>query len=178
MKSDEGGAVNGRRMTIALVLAAAFSAGAFAQTQKDKDAAQRFVGAWRLVSWTERLADGTTRQAATDVGYLMFAEGGRMCATLANSKRAPWSGAPRTLEEATARTTGYVSYCAQYDVHAQEGFVTYTEDLDLNPGTVGVVRKRWFAFDGSDRLKLTIDAAERSAALQDSSLIWERVRGK
>ena len=70
------------------------------------------------------------------------------------------------------------AYCAQFEVHAQEGFVTYTEDLDINPRTVGVVRKRWFAFDGPDRLKLTIDAVERQANLQDSSLIWERVRNK
>jgi hypothetical protein len=170
--------VTDRNLVAALALAATFSGGAFAQTPSDRNAAQRFVGAWRLVSWTERLADGTTRAAATDVGYLMFADGGRMCATLANSKRAPWSGAPQTLDEAIARTTGYISYCAQFDVHAQEGFVTYTEDLDLNPRTVGVVRKRWFSFDGSDRLKLTIDAAERAANLQDSSLIWERVRSK
>ena len=162
----------------ALALTAAFSGGAFGQSSRDSDEAQRFVGAWRLVSWTERLADGTTRPAATDVGYLMFADGGRMCATLANSKREPWSGAARTLDEAIARTTGYISYCARFEVHAQEGFVTYTEDLDLNPRSVGVVRKRWFVFDGSDRLKLTIDAAERSANLQDSSLIWERVRSK
>lgn len=170
--------MTGRNTIVAFALAAAFSGGALAQTPRDKDAAQRFVGAWRLVSWTERLADGTTRPAATDVGYLMFADGGRMCATLANSTRAPWSGAPRTLDEAIARTTGYISYCAQFEVHAQEGFVTYTEDLDLNPRTVGTVRKRWFAFDGSDRLKLTIDAAERAANVQDSSLIWERVRNK
>src|SRR5580704_14918928 len=85
-------------MMATLALAAALSSGAFAQTPSDRDVAQRFAGAWRLVSWTERLADGTTRQAATDVGYLMFADGGRMCATLANSKRAPWSGVPRSLE--------------------------------------------------------------------------------
>jgi hypothetical protein len=165
----------------ALAFATALSGGAFAQTPSDKDdrdMAQRFAGAWRLVSWTERLADGTTRPAATDVGYLMFADGGRMCATLADSKRAPWSGAPRTLDEAVARTTGFVSYCARFEVHAQEGFVIYTEDLDINPRTVGIVRKRWFTFDGPDRLKLTIDAAERGANLQDSSLIWERVRNK
>jgi hypothetical protein len=165
-------------MMAALGLAAALSGPAFAQTPSAKDLAQRFAGAWRLVSWTERLADGTTRQAATDVGYLMFADGGRMCATLANSKRAPWSGAARTLDEAVARTTGYISYCAQFEIHAQEGFVTYTEDLDINPRTVGVVRKRWFTFDGPDRLKLTIDAAERQANLQDSSLVWERVRSR
>ncbi len=165
-------------MMAALALATALAGGAFAQTPGDKDVAQRFVGAWRLVSWTERLADGTTRQAATDVGYLMFADGGRMCATLANSKRAGWSGAARTVDEAVARTTGYVSYCAQFEVHTQEGFVTYTEDLDINPRTVGIVRKRWFTFDGPDHLKLTIDAAERGANLQDSSLIWERVRSR
>ncbi len=121
--------MTGRNTMAALALAAALSGGALAQTPSDQDAAQRFAGAWRLVSWTERLADGTARQAATDVGYL-------------------------------------------------EGFVTYTEDLDINPRTVGTVRKRWFAFDGPDRLKLTIDAAERQANLQDSSLIWERVRSK
>jgi hypothetical protein len=163
-------------MTTAL-LAVVCGAGARAQAPGDKDAAQRFVGAWHLVSWTERLADGTTRPAATDVGYLMFTEGNRMCAVLASSKRAPWTGAAKTLEDAAARTTGFVSYCAQFEVHAQEGFVTYTEDLDLNPRTVGIVRKRWFTFDGPDRLKLTIDPAERGT-LQDSSLVWERVRAK
>ncbi|HEX4346635.1 MAG TPA: lipocalin-like domain-containing protein [Vicinamibacterales bacterium] len=148
-----------------------------AQTPGDREAAQRFVGAWHLVSWTERLADRTTRPAATDVGYLMFTDGNRMCAVLASSKRAPWTGPARTIEEATARTTGFVSYCAQFEVHAVEGFVKYTEDLDLNPRTVGIVRKRWFTFDGPDRLKLTIDPAERGT-LQDSSLIWERARAK
>ena len=49
---------------------------------------------------------------------------------------------------------------------------------DVRQRPNGSERKRWFAFDGPDRLKLTIDPAERSATLQDSSLIWERVRSR
>ena len=109
----------GTLLTFGLALTVAFGSTMNAQSSSDKDVAARFVGAWRLVTWTERLADGTTRPAATDVGYLMFADGGRMCAVLSSSKRAPWQGAARTIEDAVARSTGFISYCAQFDVPAE-----------------------------------------------------------
>ena len=39
--------------------------------QSQDDIAKQFVGMWRLVSWAERLADGTTRQNPRSVGYII-----------------------------------------------------------------------------------------------------------
>jgi hypothetical protein len=166
--------MNVRTIVMTAACAAVACAGVHAQAPADKAAARRFAGGWNLVSWTETLADGTTRRAATDLGNIMFSESGRMCATLASSKRQKWTGTPASVEEAVARTTGFIAYCGQVEFHAQDGFVVYTDDLDFNPRSVGAVRKRWFTFDGPDRLTLKIDKAELGAALQNSILVWER----
>jgi hypothetical protein len=156
---------------------AVLAAGTAAQGSGDREVAQRFSGAWRLASWTETLSNGTKRPAATDVGNIMFSESGRMCAVLASSTRPKWTGAPASIEDAVARTSGFITYCAQVEFHA-EGFVVYTDDLDFNPRSVGAVRKRWFTFDGPDRLTLSIDKAELASGVQSSVLVWERARGR
>ena len=158
-----------------IVAAVANSVGNAQTTTSDSDAAKRLVGAWRLVSWTEKLADGTVRpSAAADTGYLVYSVD-HMCALLANSKRKGWSGQPADLADAAARASGVVSYCARVDMHAGEGFVLHTVDLDLNPRIIGTVRKRWFTFDGPDRLSLRVDPAETQRTVQESVLVWERV---
>ena len=145
----------------------------------DTAAAQRFIGAWRLVSWVQDMADGTQRPGSTaDRGYIMYTPDGRMCAVLQNMKRPKWTGPAASVEEANARLSGAVSYCAAVEVHADEGFVLHTVDLDFNPGSVGLVRKRWFNFDGPDRLILRVDRNELRADVKESRLVWERVPRK
>jgi hypothetical protein len=159
------------------ILAVTSLGGLRAQTRTNDEVAQRFVGAWRLVSWTQEMTDGTKRAApAADMGYLIYSAGGRMCAVMQNSKRQKSPGPPSGLEEGTARSAGGVSYCAKVEVHAAEGFVLHAVEIDLNPRDIGVVRKRWFTFDGPNRLTLRIDAAERQKDVKDSLLVWERVR--
>jgi hypothetical protein len=147
-----------------------------ADAQPDTGGAQRFVGAWRLVSWTQRMADGTTRAGVADTGSIVYTDAGRMCAVLQNSKRQKWSGPPKTVEEAVARTSGSVSYCARVEVHAKEGFVLHHVDVDFNPSSVGIVRKRWFTFDGPNRLALSVDRGELANDVQESVLVWERIK--
>jgi hypothetical protein len=53
----------------AAVALAASSSHAHAQSPDDVAMAKRFVGTWRLVSWTKRHADGTTQQNPGD-GYV------------------------------------------------------------------------------------------------------------
>lgn len=142
----------------------------------DTAAARRFVGAWRLVSWVQDMADGSQRPGSTaDRGYIMYTPDGRMCAVLQNMKRQKWTGPVTSVEDANARLSGAVSYCAAVEVHGDEGFVLHTVDLDFNPGSVGLVRKRWFNFDGPNRLILRVDRAELRSDVKESRLVWERV---
>src|ERR1700686_4851241 len=76
----------------AAVALAASSSHAHAQSPDDVAMAKRFVGTWRLVSWTERHADGTTQQNRTD-GYVIYSDTSRMCAVLMNPNRPKWKSA-------------------------------------------------------------------------------------
>ncbi len=148
-----------------------------APAQDDAAVAKQFLGMWKLVSWTQRTADGATRPGTTDTGYLVYTDVGRMCAVMMDSTRAKWAlEPPKTVPEAMARSAGFVSYCASVEVHARDGFVLHHVDVERNPGIVGTIRKRGFTFQGPDRLILKVDPAELQASTVESTLVWERVR--
>ena len=112
-----------------------------------------------------------------DAGYLVYTDVNRMCAVMMDSTRPKWpAGAPATVADAVARFANVVSYCARVEVNAKEGFVLHHVDVDRSPNIVGTIRKRWFTFEGPDRLVLKIDAAELGATQQESRLVWERVQ--
>jgi hypothetical protein len=170
------------RLGIAVVLVTAVVPGvaslaAVAGAQDDAAVARQFLGMWRLVDWTQRGADGATRPGQTDVGYLVYTDVNRMCAVMMDSKRPQWTPAPpASVDQAVARFSGFISYCARVEVHAREGFVLHHVDVERSPNIVGTVRKRWFSFEGANRLTLKIDAAELGATVKESTLVWERMR--
>jgi hypothetical protein len=99
-----------------------------------------------------------------------------MCALLTNAEKAA---------DGSTRPVGGISYCARVQIHANEGFVDHIVDAATSPTVVGIVRKRWFTFDGPDRLTLKIDDAESRTPLVegrdalpvvDNTLVFERVR--
>jgi len=156
-----------RVVWIASILSIMTSGPAFAQTAADEQIARQFVGTWRLLTWTQRLNDGTTRPSPlASKGYLIYGDSGHMCAVLTN---------PEKSADGSARPAGGITYCARTEVHAQEGFVLHLVDVDADPTAVGTVRKRWFKFDGADRLTLRIDAADAPSGVE-STLVFERVR--
>lgn len=170
-----------RLATAAMLAAGAFSSGAAPLaamfTQDDAAVAKQLHGMWRLVGWTQRAKDGTTRPGPTDVGNIVYTDVNRMCAVMMDSKRPRWTpGAPATVPDAMTRFSGFVSYCARVEVNAKEGFVLHHVDLERSPNIVGTIRKRWFTFEGPNRLVLKIDAAELGATQQESVLIWERIQ--
>jgi len=146
----------------------------YAQFQDDID--KQFVGMWRLVSWTERLADGTTRQNPRSVGYIVYTDTGHMCYVSMNPNRPLWkSEAAPTPEEALSGITGLGAYCATVEIHAKEGFVIHHVEVERIPNFVGRARKRWFTFQGPNRVSLRIDTPELTSPVVESILTWERV---
>lgn len=141
--------------------------------------AKQFIGMWRLVSWPQRLADGTTRQDPRSVAYLVYTDSGHMCSIGMAPDRAPWaSETTPTGAEAVAAMggAGLYAYCAKVEIHATEGFVLHHVEIDKSPNFVGRTRKRWFTFQGPNRVALRIDTPELVAPVVESTLIWERVR--
>jgi hypothetical protein len=144
--------------------------------QSQDDIAKQFVGMWRLVSWTERLADGTTRQNPRSVAYIIYTDTGRMCYVSMNPNRPRWKlEAAPTPEEALSAITGLGAYCAAVEVHAKEGFVIHHVEIERSPNLVGRARKRWFTFQGQNRVSLRIDTPELISPVVESILTWERV---
>lgn len=148
------------------------------RAQSRNDIAGQFVGAWRLVSTEQRLADGTTRPnpayGPSGVGYLIYADANRMCAVLMNPNRPKWSSeAAPTEQEIRSAINGLSAYCGTYDVDVEHGFVVHHVELDRVPNAIGTIRKRFFVFSGN-RLVLR-PAPPLPEGVVDSSLTWERV---
>lgn len=140
--------------------------------------AKQFVGMWRLVSWPQRLADGTTRQDPRSAAYIIYTDTGHMCSVGMAPDRPRWQteSAPTPSEALAAMGgAGLYAYCARVEVHAAEGFVLHYVEIDKSPNNVGRTRKRWFTFEGPNRVALRIDTPELTAPIVESTLIWERV---
>ncbi len=151
--------------------------GGTVRAQSQHDIAKRFAGTWRLVSNPQRFADGTTRENSNSVAYAMFdSDASHMCFISMNPKRPPWkSETTPTPEDALSAIKGFGAYCGTVEIHAKEGFIVRTYDVNQNPNLVGKVTKRWFTFQGANRMSLRIDAPELNAPMVDNTLIWERI---
>jgi hypothetical protein len=48
-------------------------------------------------------------------------------------------------------------------------------DINQNPNAVGRATRRWYSFEGPDRLTLRVDAAELRQPAVETLFVWERV---
>jgi hypothetical protein len=162
-------------LTILLVLAALIGTSFHPHAQSEDVIAGQFVGMWRLVSWPQRLADGTTRQNPASVAYIVYTDTSRMCYVGMDPNRPKWkSETAPTTDEALSGIMGLGAYCGTVEVHAKEGFVVHHVEIDISPNRVGRDRKRWFTFQGPNRVSLRVDAP--APPFVESTLIWERVQ--
>ena len=138
------------------------------------DPQNTLVGAWRLVSFTNHLENGAIRQDARSVGYIIYSDSGTMCATIADPNRAHWAARVPTGSEAVAAISGLIAYCGSYQVNAADGSVTHHVAVDRVPNAIGSDRKRWFTFDGPNRLTLRVDPSTEPG-VASSTLVWQRI---
>lgn len=170
-------AVKAKALVSAFVMLGLFNSTSRAQSQSQDDIARRLAGMWRLVGNPQRLADGTTRQGANSVGYAFFdAAGSHMCFLSMNPDRPAWKSQGRpTPEEAMSALRGFGAYCATIEINAKEGFMVRRYDINQTPNAVGRTTKRWYTFQGTDRMSLRVDDAELNAPVVESRFMWERV---
>ena len=164
------------KTTIASLLLLLTQLSGQSRAQSTDDVARQLAGMWRLVSNPTQLADGTTRQGS-NIGYAFFDASGRhMCYLTMNPDRPSWkSETAPTPEEGLAALRGINAYCATLEIHANEGFMDRRYEINQNPNAVGRTTRRWYSFQGPDRLTLRVDAAELSKPVVETLFIWERV---
>jgi len=146
--------------------------------QSQEDIAKQFAGMWRLVGNPQRLSDGTTREGSNTVGYAFFDAGAHhMCFLSMNPARPRWQSEARpTPEETLSAIRGFGAYCATIEIHAREGFMLRHYDINQTPNAVGRETKRWYSFQGPDRMSLRVDASELNGSTVESTFVWERVQ--
>ena len=147
------------------------------RAQSRNNIAKQLAGMWRLVSNPQRLADGTTRQGLNSVAYVFFdTDASHMCFVSMNPNRPQWkSETAPTPEEGLSAIRGFGAYCATVEIHPKEGFIVRQYEIDQIPNAVGRTTKRWYTFQGTNRMSLQIDTPELNLPVVESTLIWERV---
>ena len=157
-------------LTLALVASTAVS-----QSAGQAEEEQKFIGMWRLVSWTKQYDDGSSRQDPKTESYIIYTDTGRMCWVAMDPSRPTWTADPTESEELAA-FRGLGAYCGTVELNTDEGYVIHHVEIAKTPSAVGIERKRWFEFDGPERLNLRVEPRENVPPLVESVLVWERVK--
>ena len=141
-------------------------------TPDDVAIARRLIGTWRLVSHPYRFADGRSVQSRYSVGYIIYTDTSPVHMCFVGMDPNQSASAPATDAEAA----GNAPYCSTVEVHAKDGFVLHHVEVSTIPNSVGMTRRRYFTFDGPDRVTLRVDPAELPPPFVDVMLVWERVK--
>ena len=117
-------------------------------------AAERLLGAWRLVGHERRMEDtGEVLVRADPRGFAIFEPGGRAMFILTPSGRSP----PKDAAEAAALNESMTAYTGRYRVQGDR--VVVGVDLAWHPAWEDTEQVRFFEVDG-DRLTLRTGVQE------------------
>jgi hypothetical protein len=143
--------------------------------------ADKFIGAWRLLSTEFRNADDSLAESpygSEPLGVLMYDAQGTMCAQISSKDRKPFAVADRkggTAEEVRAAFETYQAYCGTFKIDEKEHTVTHSVTQALLPNWTGSQQRRFYKFqDGKLVLRtppLTIGGKQVTGAL-----VWEKIR--
>jgi hypothetical protein len=139
-----------------------------------------FVGVWRLAAIRDLLDAGRLEEHpdfGPDVeGRLVYTASGHMSVNFMRRGRRSWGGedAPSAAERAEA-ARGYGAYAGRYTVRETEGLVLHHVEVALIPNRVGRDLKRFYGFEGPDRLVLRPPVFVRDGTRVQRSLVWERL---
>ena len=135
------------------------------------------VGAWRLVSWENRAADGqvTYPMGSDALGCLLYTVDGHFSVTISRRGRAGFAAGDllsASAEEQARAVMGFVAYAGRYSFHGDS--VIHHVELSLFPNWVGTDQERWLELAG-DQLTLSASPLLLAGKQQVPRLLWERV---
>lgn len=131
----------------------------------------RFIGAWRLVSFEEETSDGEMVHpyGENPIGSLIYDSSGRMSVQIMRRDREQLSSSEWNIvpaEEVKKATEGCTAFFGSFEVDAANKIVIHRVEGHVLPGSVGKTLRREFEFAG-DLLILKPSPNRR--------VIWERV---
>ena len=150
---------------------------------------RRFIGVWRLESWSTRLPDGSIGLPFGNAprGTLVYAADGTMISTLMSGDRRPlglsidelaacrrqWLGLETSDIDCAMAKDRFLKAALLFNAYAGRFSVDgmrihHYVEVALFPDWIGKRLTRRFQFEG-DRLTLTSEVAQ-----QEDSLVWKR----
>ncbi len=134
------------------------------------------VGAWRLVSWQNRTADGEVSypMGADALGYLIYTADGRFSVTISRAHRARFAGGDLlggTTQEKADAAEGFVAYAGRYTFHGDH--VVHHVELSLFPNWVDTDQQRFAELSGAT-LTLSANPLLLAGKWQVPRLVWQR----
>jgi hypothetical protein len=178
-----------RLRTFALITSCLVAALPPTVTGQDK-LAERFIGAWRLVSVEGHPPGLPNFFGDHPAGILMYDRSGWMAVQIANhGDRKAWqrtgngfhaSRIGRTIEEKAAAVDTYTAYYGTYTIDPRAGTVTHHLEDAILPGSRGIDNIRYYEFQGDGRLLLRVaeDGKGGLFSRDDATykLLWERIK--
>jgi Lipocalin-like domain len=147
-----------------------------ATAQSPAEMKQRFIGSFRLVSWTSYDAAGQASPSPYTMGqitydaadrmsaHLMTAERAKLAATRQPGQRGGGAGAPPDM-------TGYISYYGRYEIDPKQSTVTHHVEGSSNLGMIGTPQLRYYELSADGR---TLFLSTKSGDRVTGRLRWER----
>jgi hypothetical protein len=143
--------------------------------------ADKFIGAWKLISAAFVAEDGTPAESPYGLepqGLLIYDAQGSMSAQLAQKGRTPFAIADRmagTADEIKAAFETYQAYYGRYKIDEREHVVTHTVVQSLLPNWIGTEQRRYYKFkDG--KLVLRTPPLLIGGKRITGELMWEKIR--
>jgi hypothetical protein len=157
-----------------ILLGSVASIGLAAATESIGKAAQSaVVGAWKLESFNERVADGSfkPRFGPNPVGYLIYTASGRVSATLSGIHRTPLTSGDTSAAAAHCNESvhDFLAYAGTYEIAGSTVFHHIETSVFTN--LVGVTLKRGFQLRGDTLVIRTLPPYIWGS---QSMLVWRR----
>ena len=138
-----------------------------------------FVGAWRLVTFEFRKADGSVIYpfGAKAQGSIIYTASGRYSAQLMRKDRPRLKGGDQlkgTVEEVRANYQGCISYFGTYQIDHEENTILHHVEGSLFPNMEGTLQKRFFELS-KNHLQLKTPAIRLNGEKAFGILQWERI---
>jgi hypothetical protein len=149
---------------------------------KQSSVRDRFIGVWKLVSCESK--DNKTGKVqypygTKPVGRITYDKAGRMSAQVMDPERQAVGGSgarglavaakEASCEQLRAMVAGYIAYFGKFEIDEAAHTVTHRIEASLIPSWVGTGLPRTYAFEGRDRLSLTVSTENDS-----TRLVWQR----
>ena len=137
----------------------------------------RFVGTWKLLSFTSRTEDGRIDYPLGKdvIGYITYTSESIMSVSIMSPNRPLFYSGTRksgTTEEKSTAFDGYVSYCGRFDVLDEK--VVHHIELSLFPNWVGTDKERFFEFR-RNKLTLSTPPFLLEGEKHTAHLVWQRI---